>query len=140
MSKFSLDLTGIKGAIASILIVLSLIVSVLGAVQNALPPAVETLGTSNFDSITLSGDLSAANVDATTAIKINSVSFSGVAKWGAAATYTSGSSITHGFATTPTVCLMLPARDVTSTLTITATGFSSNRATQATPVYWFCGQ
>ena len=66
MKNFSLDLTGVKGALAAILIVISLIASVLGAVQNALPPKIETLGTSNFDSITLSGGLNAANVTAST--------------------------------------------------------------------------
>ena len=66
MKNFSLDLTGVKGALAAILIVISLIASVLGAVQNALPPKIETLGTSNFDSITLSGDLNAPNVTAST--------------------------------------------------------------------------
>jgi len=135
-----LDLTGVKGALAAALIVLSLIVGVLNAVQSALPPTVETLGVTNLDDVTLIGDLNAANVDATTALKINGVALSGVLKFGASATYTTGLGITHGFATTPTVCLMEPARDVTSTLTITTTGFSSNRATQATPIYWICGR
>lgn len=46
-----IDLTGVKGAIASILIVLSLLVGILNAVQGALPPTVESLGASNFDTL-----------------------------------------------------------------------------------------
>lgn len=46
-----LDLTGVKGFIATVLIVLSLIVGVLNAVQNALPPTVESLGVTNFDTL-----------------------------------------------------------------------------------------
>lgn len=61
-----LDLTGVKGALASVLIVLSLLIGVLNAVQGALPPTVETLGATNFDSIELSGSLSADSVTATT--------------------------------------------------------------------------
>jgi len=44
-------LTGVKGALASILIVLSLIIGVLNAVQGALPPTVEKLGASNFGTL-----------------------------------------------------------------------------------------
>lgn len=87
-----------------------------------------------------SGATFIANTLDVTTLKKSGVSFTGATKYGTAATYTSGSSVTHGFATTPTMCMMLPARDVTSTLTITATGFSSDRATQATPIYWICGQ
>ena len=52
-----LDLTGVKGALASVLIVLSLLIGVLNAVQGALPPTVETLGTTNFNSLELDGTL-----------------------------------------------------------------------------------
>lgn len=79
-------------------------------------------------------------VNITGTISKAGVSFTGVAKWGTASSYTSGSSISHGFATTPTMCILQPARDVTSTLTITTTGFSSDMATVATPIYWMCGQ
>ena len=79
-------------------------------------------------------------VNITGTISKSGVSFTGVMKWGAAAVYTSGESITHGFATTPTVCILQPARDVTSTLTITATGFSSDMATVEESIYWMCGQ
>lgn len=54
-----LDLTGVKGVIASVLIVLSLVIGVLNAVQGALPPTVETLGASNFDTLQV-GDGSAS--------------------------------------------------------------------------------
>ncbi len=80
----------------------------------------------------------AVNISGT--ISKSGVSFTGVMKWGASSVYTSGASITHGFSVTPTVCILQPARDVTSTLTITATGFSSDMATVSTPVYWMCGQ
>lgn len=89
---------------------------------------VTTLGTAN---------ITAANA---TALTVGGYTQSGAVRFGTAATYTTGASITHGFAVTPTMCIMTPIRDVTSTLTITATGFSSNRATQAETMYWICGK
>jgi len=79
-------------------------------------------------------------LNVTSTLSQGGVSFTGPIKYGTAATYTSGASISHGFATTPTVCILTPARDVTATLTITTTGFSSDTATRAAPIYWLCGK
>jgi len=183
MNPPSINLETIKKWLTFVISVVALIVSVLTAINGALPNqigeppiAVTNQGVSNLDTLQVGdGSLTEAAfgftadpdnglyrvgannigivaggtkiIDVTSSgasivgtFGLSGVTFSGVAKWGSSATYTSGSSISHGFTTTPTVCLMEPARDVTSTLTITATGFSSNRATQATPIYWICGQ
>ncbi len=73
-------------------------------------------------------------------LAIGGVGFSGPIKYGTAATYTSGAAITHGFTVTPTMCMLQPTRDVTSTLTIGETTFSSDMASVATPIYWMCGK
>jgi len=73
-------------------------------------------------------------------LTVGGESFSGAVKYGTAATYANQAAITHGFATTPTVCILQPVRDVTSTLTIGATTFSSDMASIATPIYWMCGK
>ncbi len=80
------------------------------------------------------------NLVVTGTLSVNGATFTGPIKYGTAASYNKGASITHGFATTPTMCILQPTRDVTSTLTITATGFSSDMATVAEPIYWMCGQ
>lgn len=80
------------------------------------------------------------NVNTAGTLGIGGVTFSGPIKYGTAASYDQGAAITHGFATTPTVCFIGPVRDVTSTLTIGATTFSSDMATVAEPIYWFCGK
>ncbi len=152
MDNIPLDWKKIRAVLVAIAAILGLLLGVINYITPQLPSGeIQALGVTNFDSITLSGDLNAANVTASSAVSgatfdgssslaINGVTFSGPIKFGTAANYTSGAAITHGFATTPTVCLMEPARDVTSTLTIGATTFSSNRATQATPIYWVCGK
>jgi len=95
MKDFKIDLTGVKGFIAAVLIVLSLLVSVLGAVQNSLPPTVETLGTTNFDAITLSGDLNAGT------LSIGSNTLSGFAIISQAVT--NGATITHSLGALPKI-------------------------------------
>jgi hypothetical protein len=84
----------------------------------------------------------ALNVASGGSLLFASVGISGAIHYGAQDGYTSGAQIKHGFATTPTMCVLLPVRDVTSTLTITSTGLSSNEATIAagTSVRWLCGQ
>lgn len=94
---------------------------------------VSTLGTANVTT------LNATTLDATT-LKMDSVAFTGAVKYGTAATYTSGTSITHGFAVTPTVCIISPMQAITSTYTLTATGFSTNMPSTASPIYWMCGK
>lgn len=74
----------------------------------------------------------------TGAVSISGASFTGPIKYGTSATYTSGTNISHGFTTTPTMCIFSPL-PVTATLTITSTGFSANW-TNANPVYWMCGK
>ncbi|GEM_PF-5305485 len=75
-----------------------------------------------------------------TSLSLDSGTFSGAFRSGTSATYTSGAAITHGYSVTPTACLVFPQRDVTETVTLGATTFSSDRATQASPIYWICGK
>lgn len=88
----------------------------------------------------LTGNAASSYVTSTNVISMAGATFTGPIKYGTAAAYTSGAPISHGFAATPTMCLLIPARDVTSTLTITSTMFSSNRATVAEVIYWMCGK
>ncbi|CAG0957600.1 hypothetical protein ANRL3_00654 [Anaerolineae bacterium] len=83
--------------------------------------------------------LTAATGNYTTTLGIGGINFPGTARWGTSATYTSADSLTHGFSITPTVCF-IPQAEITTTYTITATGFSANMTTSGTPVYWFCGK
>ena len=136
MKNFSLDLTGVKGALAAILIVISLIASVLGAVQNALPPKIETLGTSNFDSITLSGDLNAANVTASTITAttlvsqtVNLSSANITATTAISAAVTNGALVAHNLGAIPKVICQPIAggtnTSITDTVWISATNTTS---------------
>lgn len=117
MKDFKLDLTGVKGFIATLLIILSLIVSVLGAVQGALPPKIETLGTTNFDAITLSGDLTAGTVS------IGGNTLSGFAI--ISQSVTNGATITHSLGALPKIVCQNrsggTATGITDTVWISAT-------------------
>lgn len=73
-------------------------------------------------------------------LKVGAETQSGAVRFGTAASYASGTSIAHGFTTTPTVCAIIPTQNISATFTITSTGFSSNMQTTASPVYWFCGK
>jgi hypothetical protein len=75
-----------------------------------------------------------------TTLNVGGQAQSGAVRYGTAATYTSGSSIAHGFTVTPTVCMISPMQAITSTYTITTTGFSTNMPTTASPIYWMCGK
>jgi hypothetical protein len=86
------------------------------------------------------GTASSTYLTSTNAISMQGETFTGPIKYGTAANYTSSAAITHGFATTPTMCIIFPSRDVTETLTLATTTFASDRASQATPVYWMCGK
>ncbi len=90
------------------------------------------------DTLNVTGLTTLGTATATT-LQIGGVAFSGAMKYGTSATYVEGTSITHGFATTPTVCLLTPM-PITGTLTITTTGFSSDTGMAAVPIYWMCGQ
>jgi len=94
-----------------------------------------TNGTSN--SITATGSTGAL---AATSLSLGGATFSGAIKYGTAASYTQGASITHGFATTPTMCMIWPNQNITSTLTMVASTFSSNMQTTGSPIYWLCGK
>ncbi len=83
--------------------------------------------------------LSSTYLTSTNVISMSGATFTGPVKYGTAATYTKDAAITHGFATTPTICMLWPA-EITATLTITTTAFSSNTANHANPIYWMCGQ
>ena len=84
-------------------------------------------------------NLTATTITATTFALGGQVQ-TGAVRYGTAATYTSGASITHGFTVTPTTCIASPEREVTATLTITTTGFSWDTASRATPIFWVCGK
>lgn len=79
------------------------------------------------------------NLVVTGTLSVNGETFTGPTKYGTAASYTNGAAIVHGFSVTPTMCMIWPA-PITATVTITATGFSSDIATTANPVMWLCGQ
>ncbi len=119
------------------------------------PAKVETLGVTNFDAITLSGDLNAANVAATAGVSganitataglsavtltVNSVQQSGAVKFGVAASAANNDSIAHGFATTPTVVLVSGSAGLTASVgTITATRFTV-RTPGTETIYWLAG-
>lgn len=93
---------------------------------------------------TFSGGLSVGAATITTGtlstLVLGNQTQSGAVRFGAASVYTTGTSIAHGFTTTPTVCFISPSPEITATYTITTTGFSSNMATRANPVYWMCGK
>ena len=106
--------------------------SVVGSITAA---SIVTQGNASLVSVSTTG-----NITTSGSLSLAGATFSGPIKYGTLAVYTSGLSISHGFVTTPTMCILEPIRDVTSTLTITATGFSSNMASVATPIYWMCGK
>ena len=96
-----------------------------------------TLGTANQPNVTNLGTqvyLTATN------FALGGQVQTGAVRYGTAATYNSGVSIVHGFTVTPTMCVLSPSPEITATYTITTTGFSSNTATRATPIYWMCGR
>lgn len=100
-----------------------------------------TADTSAFSVADTTGNtVISGTLNVTSTLSLAGVSFTGPIKYGTASSYTSGAAITHSFATTPTACLLFPVRDVTSTLTLGATTFSSDMATAAEPIYWFCGK
>ena len=115
--------------------------SVYGTLQTTNQPNVTNLGTQTYFTATNSTITSSAVTTDTilSSLSLAGETFTGATKYGTAATYTSGDSITHGFATTPTICMLWPI-EVTATLTITTTGFSSDTATHSNPVYWLCGK
>lgn len=81
--------------------------------------------------------VSATTITGTTFV-LNGQTQSGAVRSGTASSYTSGTSITHGFTVTPTVCLISPMQNITATYTITSTGFSTNMQTTTNPIYWVC--
>jgi len=94
-----------------------------------------TNGTTN--SIVLTG--SSGNIGGAT-LTLGSQTQSGAVRYGTVATYTTGTSIAHGFTVTPTMCLISPMQAVTATYTITTTGFSSNMPSTSSPIMWICGR
>jgi len=128
-----IDLTGVKGVIASILIVLSLILGVLNAVQGALPPTVESLGVTNFDTLQV-GNGSAAEPafgftsDTDTGLyrsSANTIGMQGAVTFSAANVYANSGAIPiDGGIITPTaeIWSLTPAAAVTNTLAACTTG------------------
>ncbi len=120
------------------------------------PEKVETLGVTNFDAITLSGDLNAANVTATSGLSgatltVNGLQQSGAVKYGTASTVITGTTIAHGLGITPTVFLVQSAVGQATTFTQTIYGFgcntlsctvgvSSGSVITFTTVHWIAGK
>jgi hypothetical protein len=99
-----------------------------------------TMDTSAFSVADTTGNtVVSGTLNITSTLSQGGVSFTGPLKYGTAATYASGARIAHGFATTPTMCMLWPA-EITATLTITTTGFSSDTAVHSTPIMWMCGK
>jgi hypothetical protein len=115
--------------------------TIYGTIATANQPNITNLGTQTQLTATTGTITNATVTTATiTSLSLNGATFSGPIRFGSAAVYTTSTSIAHSFTTTPTWCLLWPTRDITSTYTITATGFSSNRSTQSETVYWACGK
>lgn len=96
-----------------------------------------------------SGAISASTLTASTsisstAIKIGADQFSGAIRYGAAATYTSGTDIAHGLSVTPTVCGPLGWSSAITDAVVSmgnATQFSVTFSAGTTPtLYWMCGK
>jgi hypothetical protein len=97
-------------------------------------------GSSNFMTTTINGPaIVSGTLNVSDTMSIAGVSFTGPIKYGTSSSYVSGARIAHGFATSPTVCMLWPA-EITATLTITSTGFSSNSAAHSNPIYWMCAK
>jgi hypothetical protein len=91
-------------------------------------------------SMSVVGDVTARNITATGTIAADSVTFTGPIKYGYVASQVDGANITHGFATTPTVCIVSATSGYTASVgVITTTLFTANVGA-TTPVYWMCGK
>ncbi len=91
----------------------------------------------DFDS---SGGLTTVYLTTTNNMSMNGATFSGPIKYGTQANYTQGASITHGFGTTPTVCIISPMQNISATFTLAETTFSTNMQSTSNPIYWMCGK
>jgi len=84
--------------------------------------------------------VAARNITATGTIAADSVTFTGPIKYGYVASQVDGADITHGFSTTPTVCIVSATSGYTASVgVITTTLFTANVGA-TTPVYWMCGK
>jgi hypothetical protein len=80
------------------------------------------------------------NVNTTGSLAIGSVTFTGPVKYGYVAAQANGVAIVHGFATTPTVCIVGATGMYTATTgPITTTAFLAY-VSATSPVYWMCGK
>ncbi len=104
--------------------------------QNA---AITNIGNASTDFDT-SGGLTTVYLTTTNNMNMNGATFSGPIKYGTQSTYTQGASITHGFATTPTVCIISPMQNITATYSLAETTFSTNMQSTSNPIYWMCGK
>ncbi len=112
------------------------------ATQSALVPTLNVTGASTQDSVAISKTLSSAYITATNVISMAGATFTGPIKYGAEATYSAGAAITHGFATTPTVCGLIgsSALITASVQGISSTTFSLLTEANGATVYWMCGK
>lgn len=131
--------------------------TVTGTLATAAQPNITSVGTlptatiTDLTSTNVTGTLATANqpnitnlgtqtyLTVTNAISMLGQTFSGPVKYGVANNYQSGAAITHGFTMTPTWCLM-SAMELTATVTLAETTFSSNTVTRSQPAYWMCGR
>jgi len=99
-----------------------------------------SVGAATVGSLTTAGDVAARNITATGTIAADSVTFTGPIKYGYVASQVDGADITHGFSTTPTVCIVSATSGYTASVgVITTTLFTANVGA-TTPVYWMCGK
>jgi len=91
-------------------------------------------------SMSVVGDVTARNITTTGTLAADGVTFTGPIKYGYVASQVDGADITHGFSTTPTVCIVSATSGYTASVgVITTTLFTANVGA-TTPVYWMCGK
>jgi hypothetical protein len=107
---------------------------------------ISTRNLTSTNGISVTRDVLTRYLTATVAVEapqlsMSSVTFSGPVKF-SASSVTDTASIAHGFATTPTACVVSGASGLTATVnTITTTAFSVALPGGATrTVYWVCGK
>jgi hypothetical protein len=94
-----------------------------------------TMNNTGVNPVTINDDLVVTGT-----LSLTGATFTGPIKYGYVPSQSSGAAITHGFATTPTTCLVSADAAITPTIgTINETTFTVTVGTTG-PVYWMCGQ
>ncbi len=119
--------------------------SISGTSFNALTGVSASLsGNVAAGSFSSVGDAAHRNITATGTISLAGGAFSGPIRYGFVASEANGAAITHGFASTPTVCVATPQYAATgvNTTTIGTIGATTFTVTMAStgPLFWMCGK